>query len=96
MVLNYIWIAFFVVAFFVALCKTIFFGDTEIFTTLVNSTFDSSKSAFEIAIGLTGLLAFWLGIMKIGEKSGMINSLSKFLSPVLCKLFPDIPKDIQL
>ena len=92
MVLNYIWIAFFVVAFFVALCKTIFFGDTEIFTTLVNSTFDSSKSAFEIAIGLTGLLAFWLGIMKIGEKSGMINSLSKFLSPVLCKLFPGIPK----
>jgi len=92
MVLNYIWIAFFVVAFFVALCKTIFFGDTEIFTTLVNSTFDSSKSAFEIAIGLTGLLAFWLGIMKIGEKSGMINSLSIFLSPVLCKLFPDIPK----
>lgn len=92
MVLNYIWIAFFVVAFFVALCKTIFFGDTEIFTTLVNSTFDSSKSAFEIAIGLTGLLAFWLGIMKIGEKSGMINSLSTFLSPVLCKLFPDIPK----
>ena len=92
MVLNYIWIAFFVVAFFVALCKTIFFGDTEIFTALVNSTFDSSKSAFEIAIGLTGLLAFWLGIMKIGEKSGMINSLSKFLSPVLCKLFPDIPK----
>ena len=92
MVLNYIWIAFFVVAFFVALCKTIFFGDTEIFTTLVNSTFDSSKSAFDIAIGLTGLLAFWLGIMKIGEKSGMINSLSKFLSPVLCKLFPGIPK----
>ena len=92
MVLNYIWIAFFVVAFFVALCKTIFFGDTEIFTTLGNSTFDSSKSAFEIAIGLTGLLAFWLGIMKIGEKSGMINSLSKFLSPVLCKLFPGIPK----
>ena len=92
MVLNYIWIAFFVVAFLVALCKTIFFGDTEIFTALVNSTFDSSKSAFEIAIGLTGLLAFWLGIMKIGEKSGMINSLSRFLSPVLCKLFPDIPK----
>ena len=92
MVLNYIWIAFFVVAFFVALCKTIFFGDTEIFTALVNSTFDSSKSAFEIAIGLTGLLAFWLGTMKIGEKSGMINSLSRFLSPVLCKLFPDIPK----
>lgn len=92
MVLNYIWIAFFAVAFIVALCKVVFLGDTEIFNALVNSTFDSSKSAFEISLGLTGLLAFWLGIMKIGEKSGMINSLSKFLSPVLCKLFPDIPK----
>jgi len=92
MVLNYIWIAFFVIAFIVALCKTMFLGDTEIFTTMVNSTFDSSKSAFEISLGLTGLLAFWLGIMKIGERSGMINALSKFLSPVLCKLFPDIPK----
>jgi len=92
MVLNYIWVAFFVVAFCVALGKLLITGDTEIFTTLVNSTFDSSKNAFEISIGLTGLLAFWLGIMKIGEKSGMINALSKFLSPVLCKLFPDIPK----
>ena len=92
MVLNYIWIAFFAIAFIVALCKTIFLGDTEIFTTLVNSTFDTSKSAFEISLGLTGLLAFWLGIMKIGEKSGMIDALSRFLSPVLCKLFPDIPK----
>ena len=92
MVLNYIWIAFFAIAFIVALCKTIFLGDTEIFTTLVNSTFDSSKSAFEISLGLTGLLAFWLGIMKIGEKSGMIDALSRFLSPVLCRLFPDIPK----
>ena len=92
MVLNYIWIAFFAIAFIVALCKVVFLGDTEIFNALVNSTFDSSKSAFEISLGLTGLLAFWLGIMKIGEKSGMINSLSKFLSPVLCRLFPDIPK----
>lgn len=92
MVLNYIWVAFFIVAFCVALGKLLITGDTEIFTSLVNSTFDSSKTAFEIAIGLTGLLAFWLGIMKIGEKSGMINALSKFLSPVLCKLFPDIPK----
>ncbi|MCR4765178.1 MAG: hypothetical protein K5856_03270 [Bacteroidaceae bacterium] len=92
MVLNYIWIAFFVVAFCVALGKLLIIGDTEVFTTLVNSTFDSSKNAFEISIGLTGLLAFWLGIMKIGEKSGMINALSRFLSPILCKLFPDIPK----
>jgi spore maturation protein SpmA len=92
MVLNYIWIAFFVIAFCVALGKLLITGDTEIFTTIVNSTFDSSKNAFEIAIGLTGLLAFWLGIMKIGEKSGMINALSRVLSPILCKLFPDIPK----
>ena len=92
MVLNYIWIAFFAIAFIVALCKVVFLGDTEIFNALVNSTFDSSKSAFEISLGLTGLLAFWLGIMKIGEKSGMIDALSRFLSPVLCRLFPDIPK----
>ena len=92
MVLNFIWIAFFIIAFCVALGKLLIIGDTEIFTSLVNSTFDSSKTAFEISLGLTGLLAFWLGIMKIGEKSGMINALSKFLSPVLCKLFPDIPK----
>lgn len=92
MVLNYIWIAFFVVAFIVALGKLLFMGDTEIFTALVNSTFDSSKNAFEISLGLTGILALWLGIMKIGEQSGMINALSRWLSPVFCRLFPDIPK----
>ncbi len=92
MVLNYIWVAFFVVAFIVALDKLLFMGDTEIFTALVNSTFDSSKSAFEISLGLTGILALWLGIMKIGEQSGMINALSRWLSPVFCRLFPDIPK----
>ena len=92
MVLNYIWVAFFVVAFIVALGKLLFMGDTEIFTALVNSTFDSSKNAFEISLGLTGILALWLGIMKIGEQSGMINALSRWLSPVFCRLFPDIPK----
>lgn len=92
MVLNYIWVAFFVVAFIVALGKLLFMGDTEIFTALVNSTFDSSKNAFEISLGLTGILALWLGIMKIGEQSGMINALSHWLSPVFCRLFPDIPK----
>lgn len=92
MVLNYIWVAFFIVAFIVALCKLLFMGDTEIFTALVNSTFDSSKNAFEISLGLTGILALWLGIMKIGEQSGMINALSRWLSPVFCRLFPDIPK----
>ncbi|MDR0961383.1 MAG: hypothetical protein LBM62_02320 [Mediterranea sp.] len=92
MVLNYIWIAFFVIAFIVALCKLVFLGDTEIFTELVNSTFTSSKSAFEISLGLTGILALWLGIMKIGEQSGMIAALSRRLSPLFCRLFPEIPK----
>ena len=92
MVLNYIWVAFFVIAFIVALCKLLFMGDTDIFTELVNSTFDSSKTAFEISLGLTGILSLWLGIMKIGENSGMINALSRWLSPVFCRLFPEIPK----
>ncbi|NCC09796.1 MAG: hypothetical protein EOM31_04695 [Bacteroidia bacterium] len=92
MVLNYIWIAFFVIAFVVAVLRLLFLGDTEIFTAIMNSTFDSSKTAFEISLGLTGVLALWLGIMKIGENSGLINTLARFLSPVLCRLFPDIPK----
>lgn len=92
MVLNYIWIGFFVIAFIIALIKVIVLGDTEIFTAIMNATFDSSKTAFEISLGLTGVLALWLGIMKIGENSGLINALARFLSPVLCRLFPDIPK----
>lgn len=92
MVLNYIWAAFFVIAFIVALGKLVFLGDMDIFTELVNATFDSSKNAFEISLGLTGILALWLGIMKIGEQSGMIGALSRWLSPVFCRLFPDIPK----
>lgn len=92
MVLNYIWVAFFVIAFVVALGKLLFLGETQIFTDIINSTFDSSKTAFEISLGLTGVLSLWLGIMKIGENSGLINTLSRWLSPVLCKLFPEIPK----
>ncbi len=92
MILNYIWVAFFVIAFIVALFKLLFMGNVEIFTELVNSTFDSSKTAFEISLGLTGILSLWLGIMKIGENSGMINALSRWLSPVFCRLFPEIPK----
>lgn len=92
MVLNYIWVAFFAIAFIVALGKLVFLGDMDIFTELVNATFDSSKNAFEISLGLTGILALWLGIMKIGEQSGMIGALSRWLSPVFCRLFPDIPK----
>src|SRR5574344_562123 len=92
MVLNYIWIAFFIVAFVVALIRLFFFGDVEIFTQIINSTFDSSKTAFEVSLGLTGVLSLWLGIMKIGENSGLIAALSKWLSPVFCRLFPEIPK----
>jgi len=92
MVLNYIWIAFFLIAFIIALAKLIFMGDTSVFPAMMDSTFSSSKTAFEISIGLTGVLALWLGIMKIGEKGGVVNMLARLLSPVFTKLFPDIPK----
>lgn len=92
MVLNYIWIAFFVIAFVIALVKLIFMGDYEVFPEMMGSTFESSKTAFEISLGLTGFLSLWLGIMKVGEKGGMVNALARLLSPVFCKLFPDIPK----
>ena len=92
MVLNYIWVAFFIIAFVIALLKMIFMGDMEVFPAMMNSTFDSSKTAFEISLGLTGVLSLWLGVMKIGEKGGVIAVLSRILSPVFTKLFPDIPK----
>jgi len=92
MVLNYIWIAFFVVAFVIALVKLVFFGDFNVFPAMMDSTFDSSKTAFEISLGLTGVLALWLGIMKIGERGGVVNLLARLLSPLFVKLFPDIPK----
>ena len=92
MVLNYIWIAFFLIAFAIALVKLVFFGDTTVFPEMMNSTFDTAKTAFEISLGLTGVLSLWLGIMKIGEKGGVVNALAKILSPVFTRLFPDIPK----
>lgn len=92
MVLNYIWIAFFAIAFVIALFRLVVMGDTEVFPAMMNSTFDSSKTAFEISIGLTGVLSLWLGIMKIGEKGGVVNVIARLLSPVFVKLFPDIPK----
>ena len=92
MVLNYIWIAFFVVAFLVGLVRLVFFGDVDVFPSMMDSTFSSSKNAFEISIGLTGMLALWLGVMKIGERAGMVNWLARGLSPVFTRLFPDIPK----
>lgn len=92
MVLNVIWIAFFVIAFAIALVKLLFMGDTEVFPAIMQSTFDSSKTAFEISLGLTGVLAFWLGVMKIGERGGVVNALARLLGPLFSKLFPDIPK----
>ena len=92
MVLNYIWIAFFIIVFLIALVKLVFFGDFEVFPAMMDSTFSSSKTAFEISLGLTGVLALWLGIMKIGEKGGLVNLLARVLSPVFTRLFPDIPK----
>ena len=92
MVLNYIWIAFFVIAFVIGLAKLIFEGDVSVFPAMMNATFDMSKTAFEISLGLTGVLSLWLGVMKIGERGGLINALARVLSPVFSKLFPDIPK----
>ena len=92
MVLNYIWIAFFLVAFAVALVRLIFLGDTEVFPAIMNSTFTSAKSAFEISLGLTGVLSLWLGIMRIGEKGGVVNVVARWLAPIFSKIFPDIPK----
>lgn len=92
MVLNYIWIAFFLIAFVIATFRLVFLGDTQVFPEIINSTFSSSKTAFEISLGLTGVLSLWLGIMKIGEKGGVIGLFSRILSPIFTKLFPDIPK----
>lgn len=92
MVLNYIWIAFFVIAFAFGVVG-LFTGDTTLFQKMVDATFDSSKTAFETSLGLTGVLALWLGIMKIGERAGAVNVLARMLSPIFTKLFPDIPKN---
>lgn len=91
MVLNYIWIAFFILA---AICAIVqcFMGNSGVFADMMNSTFDNSKTAFEISLGLTGVLSLWMGIMKIGERGGAVNVLSKALSPLFTRLFPDIPK----
>ena len=92
MVLNYIWVAFFVIAFIIAVVKLLFMGDFEVFPAMMDSTFASSKTGFEISLGLTGVLSLWLGIMKIGEKGGVVNVLSRLLSPIFVRLFPNIPK----
>lgn len=93
MVLNYIWIAFFLIAFVVAVGKLVIGGDTAVFTEIINASFASAKTGFEISLGLTGILSLWLGIMKIGEKGGVIQAFARLAAPVFSKLFPDIPRD---
>lgn len=90
--LNIIWIFFFVAAFFTALFKLLFLGDQQVFTRIMAAMFSLSKSAFEISIGLTGVLALWLGIMRIGERSGFIQLMTQGLTPLFSRLMPDIPK----
>ena len=93
MVLNYIWIAFFLIAFVVAVGKLVIGGDTAVFTEIINASFASAKTGFEISLGLTGILSLWLSIMKIGEKGGVIQAFARLAAPVFSKLFPDIPRD---
>ena len=93
MALNYIWVFFFVLAFVVGLIKLIFFGDMEVFPAMVNSTFDIAKTGFDISLGLTGVLTLWLGVMKIGERGGIIKIFSRLIGPFFNRLFPDLPKD---
>lgn len=92
MVLNYIWIAFFLIAFATALTKSFLFGDLDIFNKIIGSTFENAKSAFEISLGLTGALSLWLGILKIGERGNVINFLARLINPLFRRLFPDIPQ----
>lgn len=93
MVLNWIWVAFFLIAFVVAIAHLAVTGDAVIFQDIMDSTFSSAKTGFEISLGLTGVLSLWLGIMKIGERSGVVNMLARLLSPVFCRLFPALPKN---
>lgn len=93
MILNYIWIGFLLIAFVVACIQALFYGNTQIFSDIINSTFDSAKTGFEISLGLTGVLSLWLGIMKIGENGGVIKAFSRLVAPFFTKIFPEIPKD---
>jgi len=93
MALNIIWIAFFVIAFAIALVKLIFFGDADIFPALVQSTFDMAETGFKLSLGLTGVMTLWLGIMRVGEKGGMVGIMAKAVNPLFRRLFPEIPQN---
>jgi len=92
MVLNYIWVAFFIIAFIVGLFRLIFMGDVSIFPEMMNSTFDMARTGFEISLGLTGVMTLWMGLMKVGESGGIVNLMSKAVGPLFSRLFPEIPK----
>lgn len=92
MVLNYIWIAFILLAVVCTVVQAAVFGQTDVFGAVINSTFDSAKNGFEISLGLTGVLSLWMGIMKVGEAGGVVRALSRVLTPLFTRLFPDIPK----
>lgn len=92
MVLNYIWIALILIAVVFGIVQMAFFGQSDIFNTIMLSTFDSAKTGFEISLGLTGVLALWMGIMKIGERGGVVNKMSRVVTPFFSRLFPDVPK----
>ena len=92
MVLNYIWIGFFVVAFLVAVGRTVFAGDFDVWSTIMQGSFTSAATAFEYALGLTGVLSLWMGLMKIGERGGVITFFGRLISPLFSRLFPGVPK----
>ncbi len=93
MALNYIWIFFFLSAFAIGLVRLVFFGDVDVFPQMMNATFDMAKTGFEISLGLTGVLTLWMGIMKIGEKGGIVSLFSRLIGPLFQKLFPELGKD---
>ena len=93
MALNYIWIAFFLIAAVVAMVKLVFLGDVEVFPAIMNATMDTAKSGFEISLALTAVLSLWMGIMRIGEQGGVVNTLARWLGPLFRRLFPEIPAD---
>jgi len=93
MVLNYIWVGFFLVAFVVALVRLIFFGDLAVFPAMVNSTFDMAKTGFEVSLGLTGVLTLWMGLMKVGEQGGIVRIFSRIIGPFFARLFPGLPRE---
>ena len=94
MILNYIWISLILLAVLMGIVQAVCYGNVDIFSAILNSTFDNAKTGFELSLGLTGVLSLWMGIMKIGEKAGAVNTLGKAINPFFSRIFPDIPKAI--